>query len=82
MRGFNWFYTHHLVGSLMMIIFWAFIILSAIWLFKNISNDNKDGEKRENIKKEDPGEIARRRYAKGEIDKEELKEILNNLENG
>ena len=31
------------------------------------------------MRNDNPEEVARRRYAKGEIDKEELEEILKNL---
>ena len=49
--------------------------------FTNNENDLKNTEQI-NYKNEDSAEkIARKRYAKGEIDKEELREILNNLSN-
>ncbi len=49
-----------------------------ILLFKNITNTKESDER--DIRNDNPKEVARRRYAKGEIDKEELEEILKTLE--
>lgn len=77
---FNWLYTHHWGGLIMMLIFWVLMIFGAIWLYKNINNNNKTQDyKIDNKEEKNLEEIARRRYAKGEIDKEKLEEILQTL---
>ncbi|MEJ6950313.1 SHOCT domain-containing protein [Natronospora cellulosivora (SeqCode)] len=73
MHMFNWSYGGHVFRFIMMVIFWALVIFGVVYLIKNINTNNKG------YTNEDPKEIARQRYAKGEIDKDELDEILNNL---
>lgn len=61
-----------------MIIFWVVIIALVIWgviaLAKRSASTSDTPQQR------DPLEIARERYAKGEISKEELDEIKKNLD--
>jgi len=60
-----------------MIIVWVVIIALIVWgvvaLVKHSSSTSDTSHKR------DPLEIARERYAKGEINKEEYEEIKKNL---
>ena len=77
MHRLDWFYQNHWGGSIFMIIFWILIIFGIIWLFKNMTNTKEAGER--DMRNDNPEEVARRRYAKGEIDKEELEEILKTL---
>lgn len=62
-------------GGFMMIFFWGLLIIAAFYLFKYINGHNERKTERELS----PEEIARRRYAKGEIDKEEFERIKNDL---
>ncbi|MGM0471443.1 MAG: SHOCT domain-containing protein [Bacillota bacterium] len=55
-------------------IFWLVIIGLVIYLVNNNSSNNQQVKS-----KEDPIEIARKRYAEGEITKEELQEIKAEL---
>ena len=64
-------------GMLMMGLFWIVIIVAVIYFIRN-SNNSVDRNS-PSIVKEDPIEIARERYAKGEISKEELQEIKEEL---
>ena len=67
-----------------MFIFWILIIIGFIYLFNNgkldnlFSGNNYDSY---NNHRKDPIEIIKERYAKGEIDKEEYNEMVNNLYN-
>ncbi|GAB6137973.1 SHOCT domain-containing protein [Halanaerobaculum tunisiense] len=61
----------------MMGIFWLVIIGLVIYLVKN--NNNSLNNNHQIKSKEDPMEIARKRYAEGEITKEELQEIREEL---
>ena len=67
--GMGWWM---LLGSLWMLLFWGAIIWLIAWGVKKASGPEKDG-------REDPLEIAKRRYAKGEITKEEFEEIKSRL---
>ena len=78
-------------GGLMMILFWGILIIAAVYLFKNLNKDKysergyvdrgKGNNKSEVTSQSElsPEEIARRRYAKGEIDREEFNKIKNEL---
>lgn len=77
-------------GGIYMILFWILLIIGVVYLISrsNISlnsNEQRKNHYRDNHRnyvKDDtktPEEIARERYAKGEIDKEKLDEILQNV---
>ncbi len=64
--GFGWFF---------MILFWALVILGIVYLFKMISERTGTGQKRE----ESALDILEKRYAKGEIGKEEFERMKSDL---
>ncbi|SIR17022.1 SHOCT domain-containing protein [Halanaerobium kushneri] len=86
-----------MMGGGFSFIFWIVIIGVVYYFFKEYNRNNnrrngnsdysrhRDFENRKEIesrRNEDRAEqIARERYAKGEITKEELKEIIDNLNN-
>lgn len=65
---FGW---HDMGLGIPMIIFWILIIVVIVWLIQN-SRRNKTSA-------ESALDIAKKRYAKGEISKKELDEIKRNL---
>jgi len=81
--GFNRL-GHFVGGGIYMILFWALIIVGIIYLISksNISlqsNNKNQTNYSDNHQSRNPIEIAKERYAKGEIDREELNEIINEL---
>ncbi len=66
-----------------MFLFWILIIIGLIYLVNNGELDNLFGRKNSNSynndKQKDPVEIIKERYAKGEIDKDEFSEMMDNL---
>ncbi len=61
-------------GWLLMAPFWILVILGVIYLVKLIAGGRKGEDKEETAL-----EIVKKRYAKGEINKEEFEKIKNDL---
>jgi putative membrane protein len=68
--GFSW---------IIMILFWALIIFGIVYLLRNLNNNNGKSHNYSGRQDDNAVNIARERYAKGEITKEELNEILDDL---
>jgi putative membrane protein len=62
------------LGWFAIIIFWALLILGIIYLVKLIAGSPKKGDKEETAI-----DILKKRYAKGEISKEEFEKIKDDL---
>jgi putative membrane protein len=67
--GFGWG-----MGWLFFILFWVLILLGIVYLIKLISRDG-----RARTEEETPLDILRRRYAKGEISKEDFEKMREDL---
>ncbi|MGM0502365.1 MAG: SHOCT domain-containing protein [Bacillota bacterium] len=71
-------------GGMIMMIIWLVVIVGLIiFLVKQFSNNSstRDYRNYKSNSQKDPLEIAKKRYANGEIDKEEFQEIKNELKN-
>ena len=60
----------------LVIIFWGGIIALIIWSIRKLGKEGTDSAA---ISKLDPLEIAKERYAKGEISREEFEQIKKDL---
>ena len=72
--GMGWWM---LFGGIGMLAFLAAVIVLTVWGIRKLS-DRGDSEPKTNAKR-DPLEIAKERYAKGEISKEEFEQIKKDL---
>jgi putative membrane protein len=72
--GMGWWM---LFSGLLWLAFLAAVIVLAVWGFRRLS-DRGDSEPKTDAKR-DPLEIAKERYAKGEISKEEFEQIKKDL---
>lgn len=72
--GMGWWM---LFGGLLWLGFLAAVIVLGVWGFRRLS-DRGDSEPKTDAKR-DPLEIAKERYAKGEISKEEFEQIKKDL---
>ena len=64
------------VGMLLMVLFWGVLIALAVWAFTKINRSNVAAPLR--IEK-NPLDLAKERYARGEIGKEEFYQIKKDL---
>jgi len=62
-------------GGLMMLFFWGGLVALVIWVVRSLIG-------REGPEREAAIEIARRRYAAGEITQQEFEQIRRNLSDG
>jgi putative membrane protein len=60
-------------GVLLMIIFWGGIIALIVWAVKRFTRGDGPGERH------DPLDIAKERYARGEISKDQFEQIKKDL---
>ncbi|MFC1919895.1 SHOCT domain-containing protein [Chloroflexota bacterium] len=72
--GFSWGMPFAGIG---MFLFWAAIIAFGIWVVIRLTRRESSGSKTHDGS--DPLEIAKRRYAKGEISKAEFDQIKDDL---
>ena len=56
-------------GWIFMVLFWAFVILGIVYLIKQMSGNGKSAARQETAE-----DILKKRYASGEISKEEYRE--------
>jgi putative membrane protein len=66
-------------GFLWMAIFWIVIVVAAIWFVGNLFPRSASGHSPTNTPESDV-DIAKRRYARGEISQEEYQTLLHHLE--
>ncbi len=64
-------------GAIMMVLFWGFIIALFVWGIKRLTEREEPGSKR--VEKTDPLEVAKTRYARGEISREGFEQIKKDL---
>lgn len=62
------------------ILFWIVLVLVAVYLVVILVKKIKDTGANYSAKGEDPITIAKKRYARGEITREEYEELLKDLE--
>ena len=63
-----------ILGVIGMLLFWALIILGIVWLVKAVSRSGSHP-----VEHESALDIARKRYARGEITKEQFEQIKRDL---
>jgi putative membrane protein len=69
-EGMGWWMTF---GGILFVLFWGAIIALVIWGISKVT------KKDDTSKKANPLDIAKERYAKGEISKEEFDKIKQDL---
>jgi len=72
--GWGWWMVF---GGIWMLLFWIAIIWLVVWGIRSLLRH--EGPKAGTTEKRDPLEIAKERYAKGQISKEEFDQIKKDL---
>lgn len=73
-EGMGWWM---MFGVIWMLVFWGVIIALVVWGIKKLTERGGSGSS--NTQRRDPLDIAKERYAKGEIAKEEFDRIQKDL---
>jgi putative membrane protein len=73
-EGMGWWMVF---GGILMILFWAGIIALAVWVFARLAGHEDSGSP--TGRKSNPLDIARERYARGEINREQFDQIRRDL---
>lgn len=63
-----------LFGGFWMVVFWGVLIALAIWGIRKVIGTSKKHEE------SSPQDIARQRYARGEISRDEYEQLMKDLE--
>lgn len=69
-----------LIGMAFVVLFWGGIILLIVWGVKQIGGTRRETVPPPAMGRPTPLEIAKERYAKGEITKEQYEQIKKDLE--
>jgi putative membrane protein len=72
-----------LIGGLLMLLFWGGVIALAFFAIRAVSRSGRQGEGQEPSSRDGESalEILQKRYARGEISREEYLEMKRDLEN-
>ena len=73
-EGMGWWW---LFGGIWMVIFWAVVIWVVVWGIKKLTERGGSGSS--GAERRSPLDIAKERYARGEISKEEFEQIKKDL---
>ncbi len=78
--GMMWGWGHPMgwLSMIMMALFWVALIIAVIFLVRWILLST-GGRNHESLREESPLEILKKRYARGEIDKQEFEEKKRDL---
>ena len=73
-EGMGWWMVF---GGILTVLFWAGIIALVVWAISALAR--RDGSRPPSASKQDPLDIARKRYAKGEITKDEFGQMKKDI---
>jgi putative membrane protein len=69
-------------GVVVMILFWGFLILGTVWLIRSLFSGGRNSSFQGSGGEESAKEILDRRYARGELSREEYEVMKQDLAKG
>jgi len=77
--GYDWGWGWMVFGAAWMVIFWGGIIALAVWAVSRLTGDREKGGDRRRLEGPSPLDIAKERYARGEITREQFEQLRQDL---
>ena len=77
--GFEWGWGWMAFGMAWMVIFWGGIIALAVWAVSRLTGDREKGRDQRRLEGPSPLDIAKERYARGEITREQFEQFRQDL---
>jgi putative membrane protein len=74
------FFPFHVLGSIFMVVFWVFLVLLMVRLFRHLGRGGKHGRGMHDWLGGNALEILKERYAKGEITREQFEQMKKDIE--
>jgi putative membrane protein len=77
--GYEWGWGWMVFGMVWMVIFWGGIIALAVWAVSRLTGDREKGGDQRRLEGPSPLDIAKGRYARGEITREQFEQLRHDL---
>jgi putative membrane protein len=77
--GYEWGWGWMAFGMAWMVIFWGGIIALAVWAVSRLTGDREKGRDQRRLEGPSPLDIAKERYARGEITREQFEQFRHDL---
>jgi putative membrane protein len=75
--GYGWGWMAF--GAVWMVLFWGGIVALVVWAITRLSGDRERREELSRSEDRPPLEIAKERYARGEITRDQFKQLQDDL---
>jgi putative membrane protein len=75
----NWSWGWMVFGAAWMVFFWGAIIALAVWAISRLTTDRQQGGGQWRSEGRTPLDIAKERYARGEITREQFEQLREDL---
>jgi len=66
-------------GAVWMVFFWGGIIALVVWAISRLAGDRARGAEQQRLEGRSPLDIAKERYARGEITREQFQQLQEDL---
>jgi putative membrane protein len=78
-HGYDWGWGWWVFGAAWMVIFWGGIVALVVWAVTRVTGDREKGRDQQRLEGRSPLDIAKERYARGEITREQFEQLRHDL---